>query len=61
MLKTKLGASGFVVDVAGGAADAVAALELINYDTAVLDPGSPRRRRALRHGGGTAHMRDRGS
>lgn len=41
ILKTKLGASGFVVDVAGSAADAVAAIELFNYDAAVLDLALP--------------------
>lgn len=41
ILKTKLGASGFVVDVTGSAADAVAAIELFNYDAAVLDLALP--------------------
>jgi DNA-binding response OmpR family regulator len=41
ILKTQLGVSGFVVDVAGTAADAVAALELVNYDVALLDLGLP--------------------
>lgn len=33
--------SGFVTDIAGTAGDAVAALELVNYDAAVLDLGLP--------------------
>jgi DNA-binding response OmpR family regulator len=41
ILKSKLGDVGFTVDVAGSAADASAALELINYDAAVLDLGLP--------------------
>jgi DNA-binding response OmpR family regulator len=41
ILKSKLGDVGFTVDVAGSAADATAALELINYDAAVLDLGLP--------------------
>jgi DNA-binding response OmpR family regulator len=41
ILKSKLGDAGFTVDVAGSAADAEAALELINYDAAVLDLGLP--------------------
>jgi DNA-binding response OmpR family regulator len=41
ILQTTLGASGFVVDIAGSAADAGAALELINYDAAILDLGLP--------------------
>ena len=41
ILKTKLGVSGFTVDVACSAGDAVAALELVNYDAAVLDLGLP--------------------
>jgi DNA-binding response OmpR family regulator len=41
ILKAKLGGSGFAVDVAGSAADAGAALELINYDAAILDLGLP--------------------
>jgi len=41
ILKSKLGDIGFTVDVAGSAADAGAALELINYDAAILDLGLP--------------------
>jgi DNA-binding response OmpR family regulator len=41
ILKSKLGDAGFAVDIAGSAADAEAALELINYDAAVLDLGLP--------------------
>ena len=41
ILKTKLGISGFTVDVACSAGDAVATLELVNYDAAVLDLGLP--------------------
>ena len=41
ILRSKLGDAGFVVDIAGSAADAEAALELINYDAAVLDLGLP--------------------
>ena len=41
ILKSKLGDVGFTVDIAGSAADAGAALELINYDAAVLDLGLP--------------------
>jgi DNA-binding response OmpR family regulator len=41
ILKAALGDAGFAVDVAGSAADAEAALELINYDAAVLDLGLP--------------------
>jgi DNA-binding response OmpR family regulator len=41
ILKTKLGVSGFTVDVACSVGDAVAALELVNYDAAVLDLGLP--------------------
>jgi two-component system response regulator QseB len=41
ILKTKLGVSGFTVDVACSIGDAVAALELVNYDAAVLDLGLP--------------------
>jgi DNA-binding response OmpR family regulator len=41
ILKVALGDAGFAVDVAGSAADAEAALELINYDAAVLDLGLP--------------------
>jgi DNA-binding response OmpR family regulator len=41
ILKSKLGEIGFTVDVAGSAADAGAALELIHYDAAILDLGLP--------------------
>jgi DNA-binding response OmpR family regulator len=41
ILKTQLGVSRFVVDVADTAADAVAALELVDYDVALLDLGLP--------------------
>ena len=41
ILKSKLGEIGFTVDIAASAADATAALELINYDAAVLDLGLP--------------------
>ncbi len=41
ILKSDLGDVGFAVDIAGSAADAGAALELINYDAAVLDLGLP--------------------
>ena len=41
ILKSKLGDVGFTVDIAGSAADAGAALELINYDAVVLDLGLP--------------------
>ena len=41
ILKSKLGDVGFTVDVVGSAADANAALELINYDAVVLDLGCP--------------------
>jgi DNA-binding response OmpR family regulator len=41
ILKSKLGEIGFTVDIAGSAADAGIALELINYDAAVLDLGLP--------------------
>jgi DNA-binding response OmpR family regulator len=41
ILKTTLGAAGFTVDIAGSAADAVAAVELLNYDAAVLDLALP--------------------
>jgi DNA-binding response OmpR family regulator len=41
ILKSKLGDVGFTVDIAGSAVDANAALELINYDAAVLDLGVP--------------------
>ena len=41
ILKSKLGDAGFAVDIAGSAADAEPALELINYDVAILDLGLP--------------------
>jgi DNA-binding response OmpR family regulator len=41
ILKAKLGDCGFAIDIAGSAADARAALELINYDAAILDLGLP--------------------
>lgn len=41
ILKSKLVDTGFTVDIAGSAADANAALELINYDAAILDLGLP--------------------
>ena len=41
ILKAKLGEIGFTVDIAGSAEDAGIALELINYDAAVLDLGLP--------------------
>jgi DNA-binding response OmpR family regulator len=41
ILKAKFGDVGFTVDIAVSAADAAAALELINYDAAVLDLGLP--------------------
>ena len=41
ILKSKLGDLGFTVDIAGTAADADAAIELVNYDAAVLDLGLP--------------------
>ena len=41
ILKSKLGEAGFAVDIAGSAGDAEAALELINYDVAILDLGLP--------------------
>lgn len=41
ILKSRLGEVGFAVDVASLAADASIALELINYDAAVLDLGLP--------------------
>jgi DNA-binding response OmpR family regulator len=41
ILKSKLGEAGFAVDIAGSEADAEAALELINYDVAILDLGLP--------------------
>jgi DNA-binding response OmpR family regulator len=41
ILKSKLGDTGFTVDVAGSGADANAALELISYDAAILDLGLP--------------------
>ena len=43
ILKSKLGEIGFTVDIARSAEDAVLALELINYDVAVLDLGLPDR------------------
>jgi len=43
IVKTQMGAAGFVADLVGSAADAVAALELTNYDAAVLDLGLPDR------------------
>jgi len=43
ILKSKLGDVGFTVDVVGSAADANAALEIINYDAVVLDLGLPDR------------------
>jgi hypothetical protein len=39
ILKSKLCEIGFTVDIAASAGDASAALELINYDAAVLDRG----------------------
>ena len=41
ILKAKLSEIGFAVDVAGSAEDASIALELINYDAAILDLGLP--------------------
>ena len=41
ILKSKLGEIGLTVDIAASAADASIALELINYDVAVLDLGLP--------------------
>jgi DNA-binding response OmpR family regulator len=41
ILRSKLGDAGFTIDTAGSAADAEAALELINYDAAILDLGLP--------------------
>ena len=41
ILKSKLGETGFTVDIAASAEDAGIALELINYDAAVLDLGLP--------------------
>ena len=41
ILKSKLAEIGFTVDIAGSAEDAGSALELINYDAAVLDLGLP--------------------
>ena len=41
ILKSKLGEIGFTVDIAHSAEDAGLALELINYDAAVLDLGLP--------------------
>jgi len=43
IVKTQMGAAGFAADLAGSAADAIAALELTNYDAAVLDLGLPDR------------------
>ena len=43
LVKSQLGAAGFVVDLAGNADDAVAALEVTNYDAALLDLGLPDR------------------
>ena len=40
-MRSKLGEIGFAVDIAGSAEDARLALELINYDAAVLDLGLP--------------------
>src|SRR3974377_2266124 len=40
-MKPKRGDAGLAVDIAGSAADAEAALELINYDATVLDLGLP--------------------
>jgi len=41
ILRSKFGEIGFAVDLAASAADASAALELMNYDAAVLDLGRP--------------------
>ena len=41
ILKSKLGDIGFTVDIAGSSADAAGALELINYNAAILDLGLP--------------------
>jgi DNA-binding response OmpR family regulator len=41
ILKARLGDVGFTVDVACAAADAEVAIELINYDAAILDLGLP--------------------
>jgi DNA-binding response OmpR family regulator len=43
IVKAQMVAAGFVVDLAGSAADAVAAIELTNCDAAVLDLGLPER------------------
>jgi DNA-binding response OmpR family regulator len=43
LVKSQLGAAGFVVDLVGNANDAVAALEVTNYDAALLDLGLPDR------------------
>jgi len=43
ILKSKLGDVGFTIDIADSAADARAAIELINYDAAILDLGLPDR------------------
>jgi DNA-binding response OmpR family regulator len=41
LIKAQLGAAGFAVDLVCTVADGTAALELINYDAAVLDLGLP--------------------
>ena len=41
LIKAQLGAAGFAVDVVYTVAEGTAALELINYDAAVLDLGLP--------------------
>ena len=41
IVKSKLGDIGFTVDIAGSAADAGAALELISYDAAILTLACP--------------------
>ena len=41
IVKARLADSGFVVDIADTATDAVAALELVGYDVALLDLGLP--------------------
>jgi DNA-binding response OmpR family regulator len=41
ILKSKFAAVGFTVDIAASAEDAGAAIELINYDAAILDLGLP--------------------
>jgi DNA-binding response OmpR family regulator len=40
-LKATLGRSGFAIDITGTAAVALAALEFVNYDAAILDLGLP--------------------